>query len=68
MGGQRADIKLAVIQRDPLEIMQRADIDQGIRLGEAEVHHGNQRLPTGDDLGETVGPAQRGDGLAEIGG
>jgi len=40
------------------------DVDDALRGGEAQLEHGDQALPAGEDLGLPVAAIQDGDGLS----
>jgi hypothetical protein len=49
--GGRADHELAAIGADACQLGQPADVDQDLGLGEAQLHHRQQRVAAGQQLG-----------------
>ena len=53
----------SAVARAPLQLRQPADVDQGARAGQTQLHQRQDAHPTGDDLGVATG--QRGQRVVE---
>ena len=62
---ERADRQVAVVPLDAARVLDVAHVDQRLQVEHAEVHHRQQALPAGQDLGAPRGLAQHRGGVGE---
>ena len=63
MAGQRADGDVVAGVADVRQVGESADVDEHARLGEAQLHHRQQAVPAGEELGLVAVLADEADGL-----
>ena len=54
MGGKRADAKGAVLNGNSPQFLETTDVDKHRWLGQAQFHHGDEAVSTGQDLGAII--------------
>ena len=63
MQGQRADPQFSVVHADVPQLGKPTDVHERRRAGETEVHHRDQALPAGEELGVVAELGQQRHGL-----
>ena len=63
VAGHRADGDVVAVVADVRQVGEATDVDQHARLGEAELHHRQQAVAAGDELGLVAVLADQADGL-----
>ena len=59
MRGGRADVQLAVLFADVVQLFEAAEVDQMLRRGQAQLHHRDQAHAAGQRLGAVRDQRQR---------
>ena len=65
LGGHRADDDVAAVGLDPLEIADRAEVDQMRGSGQPELHHRDEAVAAGKRAGVLAEIGKQGHGLAD---
>jgi len=65
--GQRPYLQLAVGHPDIGQLAEPVDVDQGFRLGQAQLHHGDEAVPAGQDPRFGAIPGEQGQGMRNAG-
>src|SRR5438477_184953 len=58
-----ADPELTALTPDPAQLRNAAEVDEESRLGEAELHQGDEAVPAGEELGVLAATSQRVEGV-----
>src|SRR5262245_24708870 len=67
VGGQCTDAQLIAVEADVAQLIEAPDVDQPFGAGEAQIEHGNQALPAGENLGLSSVSGEGGERRRQIG-